>query len=159
MEKKLDGNYTRMLWAVLNKSWRQHTTKQQLYGYLPPITKTIQIRRTRHAGLYWRNKDELISDVFLWTHSYERAKVGRLDRTYLQQPCADTGCSLEDLSGAMDDRDGWRKRVREIRASSTTWWWWMYTFPSLIISCCVFILLGVKNLKLMLKCTETFDKI
>ena len=41
MEKKLDGNYTRML---LNKSWRQHPTEQQLYGHLPPITKTIQIR-------------------------------------------------------------------------------------------------------------------
>ena len=24
LEKKLDGNYTRMLWAILNKSWRQH---------------------------------------------------------------------------------------------------------------------------------------
>ena len=36
MEKKLGGNYTRMLWAVLNKSWRQHPTKQQLYGHLPP---------------------------------------------------------------------------------------------------------------------------
>ena len=28
MEKKLDGNYTRILWAILNKSWRQHPTKQ-----------------------------------------------------------------------------------------------------------------------------------
>ena len=27
MEKKLDGNYTRMLRTILNKSWRQHTTK------------------------------------------------------------------------------------------------------------------------------------
>ena len=26
MEKKLDGNYTRMLRAILNKSWRQHPT-------------------------------------------------------------------------------------------------------------------------------------
>ena len=40
--KKLDGNYTRMLWAILNKSWRQHPTKHQLYGHLPPITKTIK---------------------------------------------------------------------------------------------------------------------
>ena len=24
------------------KSWRQHPTKHQLYGNLPPITKTIQ---------------------------------------------------------------------------------------------------------------------
>ena len=28
MEKKLDGNYTRMLRAILSKSWRQHPTKQ-----------------------------------------------------------------------------------------------------------------------------------
>ena len=50
VEKKLDGNYTRMLRAILNKSWRQHPTRHQLYGHLPPITKTIQVRRTRHAG-------------------------------------------------------------------------------------------------------------
>ena len=64
-EKKLDGNYTRMLRAILNKSWRQHPTRHQLYGHLPPITKTIQVRRTRHAGHCWRSKDELISDVLL----------------------------------------------------------------------------------------------
>ena len=69
MEKKLDGNYTRMLQAIFNKSWRQHPTKQQLYGHLPSITKTIQVRRTRHAGHCWRSKDELIIDVLLWTPS------------------------------------------------------------------------------------------
>ena len=47
LERKLDGNYTRMLRAVLNKSWRQHPTRLQLYGHLPPITKTIQVRRTK----------------------------------------------------------------------------------------------------------------
>ena len=67
LEKKLDGNYTRMLRAILNKSWRQHPTKHQLYGHLPPITKTIKVRRTRHAGHCWRSRDELISDVLLWT--------------------------------------------------------------------------------------------
>ena len=65
LEKKLDGNYTRMLQAILNKSWQQHPTRHQLYGHLPPITKTIQARRTRHAGYCWRRKDELISDVLL----------------------------------------------------------------------------------------------
>ena len=45
LEKKLDGNYTRMLRAILNKSWRQHPTKQQLYGHLPPITTTTQTCR------------------------------------------------------------------------------------------------------------------
>ena len=67
MGKKLDGNYTRMLQAILNESWRQHPTKKQLYGHLPPITEIIQVRRTRHVGHYWRSRDELIKDVLLWT--------------------------------------------------------------------------------------------
>ena len=61
LEKKLDGNYTRMLRAILNKSWWQHPTRHQLYSHLPPITKTIQVRWTRHAGHCWRSRDELIS--------------------------------------------------------------------------------------------------
>ena len=105
LEKKLDGSYTRMLRAILNKSWRQHPTKHQLYGHLPPFTKTIQVRQTRHAGHCWRSRDELISDVLLWTSTYGRAKAGRLARTYIQQLCEDTGCSPEDLPEAMNDRE------------------------------------------------------
>ena len=67
IEKKFYSNYTRMLRAILNKSWKQHPTKQQLYSNLPPISKTIQIRRTRHVGLGWRSKGELISNFLLWT--------------------------------------------------------------------------------------------
>ena len=84
LEKKLDGNYTRMLRAILNKSWRQHPTKHQLYGHLPPITKTIQVRQTRHAGHCWKSRDELKSDVLLWTLTYGRAKAGWPARTYIQ---------------------------------------------------------------------------
>ena len=36
MEKKLDGNYTRMLRAILNKSWRQHPTKHTV-TYFPSL--------------------------------------------------------------------------------------------------------------------------
>ena len=121
MEKKLDGNYTRTFRAVSNKSWRQHPTKQQLYGHLPPITKTIQIRWTRHAGHCWKSKSKPISDILLWTSLHGWAKVGWPTRTYIQQLCADIGCSLEDLPGVIDNRDGWRERVKEIHASSTTW--------------------------------------
>ena len=70
LEKKLDCNYTRMLRAVLNKSWRQHPTRHQLYGHLPPITKTIQVmeyksiqlRWARHTGHRRRSKNDLISN-------------------------------------------------------------------------------------------------
>ena len=123
MEKNLDGNYTRMLQAILNKSWRQQPTKQQLYGHLPPITKTTKIRRTRHAGNCWRSRDVLISDVLQRTPSHGRARTGQLAWTYIQQLCADTGCNPEDLPKAMDSREGWRERIRDIRADSVTWWW------------------------------------
>ena len=126
MGEKLDGNCTRMLWAILNKSWRQHPTKQQLYSHLPPITKTIKMRQTRHAGHCWRNRDGLNSDVFLWTPSYGRAKVGRPARNFIQQLCDDTGCSSEDLPEGIDDRELCRERVRDIRTDSVTWWWWWW---------------------------------
>ena len=128
LEKKLDGNYTRMLRAILNKSWQQHPTRHQLYGHLPPITKTIQVRRTRHAGHCWRSRDELIRDVLLWIPTHGRAKAGRPARTYIQQLCEDTGCCPEDLPRAMNDREEWRERVRDIRAASTIWWWWWYIY-------------------------------
>ena len=57
------------------------------------------------AGHSWRSKDELKSDVLLRTPSHGRAKVRQPAKTYIQQLCADTGCNLEDLLGAMDD--GW----------------------------------------------------
>ena len=117
LEKKLDGNYTRMLRAILNKSWRQHPTKHQLYGHLPLITKTIQVRRSRHVGHCWRSRDELISDVLLWTLTYGWAKAGRPAWTFILQLCEDMGCSPEDLPEVMNDREKWRERVRDIRAS------------------------------------------
>ena len=124
LKKKLDGNYTKMLRAILNKSWRQHSTRHQLYGHLTPITKTIQVRRTRHAGHCWRSKDELIGDVLLWTPRIWPSK-SRTTSSNIQQLCEDTGCSPEDLPEAKNDREKWRERVRDIGASGTTWWWWM----------------------------------
>ena len=118
-----EKNLKRMLRAILNKSWRQHPTKEQLFGQLLPVTKAIKIRRTRHAGHCWRSKDELVRDVLLWTSSQGREKAGRPARTYIQQLSADTGCSPEDLPKAMDHWEGWRERVRNILADSAPWWW------------------------------------
>ena len=56
--------------------------------------------------------------------THGRAKAGRPARTYIQQLCEDTGCCPEDLPRAMNDREEWRERVRDIRATSSIWWWW-----------------------------------
>ena len=138
-EKKLDGNYTRMLRAILNKSWWQHSTRHQLYGHLPPITKTIQVRRTRHAGHCWRSRNELISNVLLWNPTYGRAKAGRPARTHIQQLCEDMGCSPADVPEAMNGKEKWRERVRDIRACGTTWWWWMIHVDYVFRNVCFFL--------------------
>ena len=100
-----------LVWQFqLSKSWQQHPTRRQLYGHLPPIMKTIQARRTRHAGHCWRSKDEIVRDVLLWTPVYGQSKAGRPARTFIQQLCDDTGCNPEDLPKAMNDRETWRER-------------------------------------------------
>ena len=89
--------------------------------------KTQSLRREKISELLTRNwfmygissnrnlKIFFISDIFLWALSHGRAKAGRPPRTYVQQLCADTGCSHEDLPGPMHDRDEWRERVRELK--------------------------------------------
>ena len=92
-----------MLEAILNKYWKQQPSKQQLYGHLPPISKTIQVKPKRHMG---HCKEKLICGVLLWTPTHGHASVGQPLRTYLRQLCVDTRSNLEDLLGVMNDRDG-----------------------------------------------------
>ena len=64
------------------------------------------------AGHCWRSRDGLISNILLWTCSHGWAKAGWPAQTYVQQLCADTRCSPDDLPEAMDDREGWQERVK-----------------------------------------------
>ena len=105
-----------------------------IYIYIYMCVCVCVCVRTRHAGQCWRNK----SDVPLRNLSHEWAGVWRPVRTYLQQLCTDTGCSLEDLPNAMDKRDECGGRVRVVCTRGTTWsswWWWrwcLYTYICLV---------------------------
>ena len=106
-----------MLWTVMNKSWKQHPTKQQLYDHIPSISKTIKVRRIRYAGRCCRSKAELITNVLLWTPSLGWASVGWPARIYLQQLCVDIECGLEDMPEAMDDRRVTRETEKSVLAA------------------------------------------
>ena len=109
------------------------------FNFFLYIILGIIVRRARHAGHCWRSKDELVSDVLLWTPTYGQAKAGRPARTYIQQLCEDTGCNPEDLPEAMNDKEKWREMVKDIRAGGTTWWWWWYIYIYIYICVCVYI--------------------
>ena len=115
-ESRLDGCYTRMLRAALNLSWKEHPTKQQLYGNLPPISHKIRDRRLRFAGHCYRSKGELVSDVLLWQPQHGKQSVGAPRRNYIKQLTDDTDCCVEDLPVMMANRDAWRELVNSVRA-------------------------------------------
>ena len=54
-------------------------------------------------GHCWRSKDKLISDVLLLTLTHGHTGFSWPVRTYIHKLCVDTGYSLEDLRGVMDD--------------------------------------------------------
>ena len=116
LENKLDGTYTRMLRAVLNKSWNQHPTKEELYGNIPVISEIVRERRTKYAGHCYRSKDELVGDLLLWIPNHGHSGIGRPRRTCIDQLSNDVGMPVDDLKPSVEDRDVWRERVRLVRA-------------------------------------------
>ena len=60
----------------LNKSWSQHPSKQQLYGHLPPILQTIQVRQIRYRGhCLTKKKTNLTKHILSWTPTYGHTSV------------------------------------------------------------------------------------
>ena len=85
------------------------------------LSEDIKERRTRFAGHCYRANDEIISVVALWNPTHGKRSVVRPPKTLINQLCDDVHCNPEDLPNAMNDRDEWRVKVKNIRAISTSW--------------------------------------
>ena len=68
---------------------------------------TSHPRNQRPAGHCWRSKDELRSDILLWTPTHGHTSVGQPAMTFIHWLCVDTGCSQENIPEAIDDRSGY----------------------------------------------------
>ena len=119
LEKKIDGASTRMLRTALNRSWKDHPINEELHGHIPLISKSLQQQRMRLAGHCWRSKEELAGDVLIWKPTQRHQPRGRPKKTKIDQLMDDTGCRLEELPIAMEDKEGWKECVMEYRGSST----------------------------------------
>ena len=112
LEKQLDGTYTRLLRRVKNLSWRDHPTKDTIYGSLKPISLTLKAKRVQFAGHCLRASSEVISSLVLWKPRLAKQRSRKF--TFPDAICRDTGLNFCDLPNAMHDRDSWRQRVESI---------------------------------------------
>ena len=116
LEKRLNVNYTRMLRAILNRYLKDHPNNKDIYGNIPEICK---LQRLRFSGHCLISKLELASDVIIWQPTHGKRKRGQPRRTYVDQLVDDTLCDVNEIKKVMEDRDGWRKMVKNCRAIST----------------------------------------
>ena len=100
--KKLDRNYARMF---LNTSWKQHPTKQQLYGNLLPISQT-KMNKTCWSLLKEQGRTQKQSSS---VNSHTQTHQCWSTKNLIHQLCSDTGCRLDCLQRAMADWNGWRE--------------------------------------------------
>ena len=112
LQDRLDGTYTRLLMRVQNISWREHKTKAEIYGDIPPISSVVACRRTRFAGHCFRAKVQIISDVI--SLRLPCPNRGRRPLNYIDCIARDIGHDIADMQTLMLDRDIWQGIVYSI---------------------------------------------
>jgi hypothetical protein len=113
LEKSLDGCYTRMLSAVLNISWRQHMSNDELYGELPRASNKIAARRMELAGHCYRHPELATSRLILWEPGHGHRQRGRQRMTYVDVMRRDANAETSsELASCMKNREDWKIRAR-----------------------------------------------
>ena len=107
MERSIDGCYTNLLKRVQNLNWVDHPTLAQIYNGLPRISETLSSRRLRFSGHCLRAKEEIISDLLLWSPT---GPIRSRKFTFIDTLKRETGLEIRELRTAMQNRELWRNR-------------------------------------------------
>ena len=65
--------------------------------------------------------------LLMWPPTHGTSRAGRPKMNYIDQLSRDAGCQPGDLAILMEDRHGWRDRIK-VRENSTRWWWYIYIY-------------------------------
>ena len=111
LEARLDGCYTRLLMRVLNLNWRDHPTREEIYGDLPKVSEVVRGRRLNFAAHCARRLNEPVSRLVFWCPQQGARSQGRPRLTYPKLLIQDTGIHQQDLINLMQDRVQWRRFI------------------------------------------------
>ena len=95
---------------------------------------TEKAKRTRCPSMnlrirYAQSLVEVCKNCFFFVFFYCRQiSISRLPMVIISECILQAGYNPEDLPKAMNDREKWQERVRDIRAGGTTWWWWWWYY-------------------------------
>ena len=67
------------------QQWKARITNKELYGNLPPISKTLQTRRLQFSGHCWRGKNEIVSQMLHWDPTHGKQSRGCPAITFIDQ--------------------------------------------------------------------------
>ena len=110
-EDRINGCYTQLLRRVLNISWRDHKTNEEVYGEIPPLANSVRKRRLQFAGHCLRASDQPVSRVLFWTPSEGHSSRGRRSTTYPDSISKDLDLEPNEVQQLMLDKLAWRKFV------------------------------------------------
>ena len=108
LEKQLDGCYTHLLGAVQNIHWTDHISNDDLYGSLPRLSEKLKQYRLRFAGYCYRQSEEAVLRLTLWTPTHGHHDQGRPAITYVETLMHDTGLTVTEVQTVMEDTDVWK---------------------------------------------------
>ena len=104
--------------------WELHKDDACFFEYIleaTPYKIVVVWWLTSHLTDYpskvgWRSKDELMSDVLLWTFTHGHTSISQPTKTYIDQPCQTLRAILRTYK---IDWDGWQETVKGICAVIT----------------------------------------
>ena len=118
-----------MLLVIVNKFWKQHPTKQQLYGYLHPINKAYWALLEKKGQTHvWRSS----MDSYVWTHlrwpNSKGLHLFALCKHWIQSrgrwSIGTAGvCVCVCVCGCEREREN-----KSNPCCGTHWWWWWWWF-------------------------------
>ena len=110
---------------VMNITWMDKITNEDLYGNLPRISNKIRERRLKLAGHCVRLSELEVSNLVLWEPFQGKFNRGSQRLTYVDRLRKDTGLqTTAEWKTLLKDKCAWRAIAR----GDSTWWWWWYWY-------------------------------